>query len=192
MLVPRMTKRWPGPSTPWPLSSQHCRYWVNLDGTPGTVSHPGEIRVVLCAHDHGSRYCVQQCARFRFQHRGRHSPERYHRRKSVCASTDGRRLTLTRGPRPFLSTSALETAFYKYHEWELLVIPPPLENVFRLWAFFISFSKNFYRLFFCVATSGDVAWPIPRECPWVPAVLRRAGPQSPVIAPALKSAFFFL
>ena len=39
-----------------------CRYRVNLDGTPGAVSRPGEVRGVLCAHGHGSRYSVQQCA----------------------------------------------------------------------------------------------------------------------------------
>lgn len=64
-------------------------YLTGLPGTPRVGSCPGETRGVLYPYGYGSCYCLQQRAGFRFQHRGRHSSEHYHRRKCECASKAG-------------------------------------------------------------------------------------------------------
>lgn len=73
---------------------------TGLPGTPRAVSCPGETRGVLYPHGYGSCHCLQQCARFRFQHRVRHSSEHYHRRK--CACQQSRRAAANPRPTPFI------------------------------------------------------------------------------------------
>lgn len=74
----------PFATSPPPTLHTHTKKkitWLCPAGLPvaaGIASGARQTRRALCAHGHGPRHCLQQCAGLRPQHRRWHGSERHH------------------------------------------------------------------------------------------------------------------